>query len=170
MGDVRTNDMHRTAVVFGLAAACAVTIGSVGTYLVRSESLSAERAVAKLEERLPGAGAAAQRSEPIRHHLPTFKWFGERDESRLSSRPIGSYVDVIETDRGVVLVLDAGRNVILEHDPAAASTTIAGDATIPSITPWQAFDTPGEVVITSYGEEAAEVVLDADAAPGRVVE
>lgn len=114
-----------------------------------------------------GEEASPLGREPIRHALPGFKWFGERDESRLPSRHLGSYSDAIETEDGVVLILDGGNTVVYEHDPASRSTTIVGDQPIPSITPRATTEEPDDIDIRIYDPEMtlAGPILDAAVAP-----
>lgn len=110
----------------------------------------------KDESRLVASAGSPSDRAAIRHELPSFKWFGERDESRLPSRPLGSVKRVIETEEGMVFVLDAGSNVVVRHDPENATTTLAQDPAIPAVTPRQAFDSPGEIVFFEEGRARAE--------------
>lgn len=138
----------RYGLVVGILAV-AVALGGAAAVLVGVTGGEGVRAVEKSEARLGGAPAPEGRA-PIRHALPGYKWFGERDESRLPGRHLGSYVDVIETDDGVVLILDGGSEVVYEHDPENRSTTIAEDYPIPAVTPRQAFEEPDKIDLKIY--------------------
>lgn len=148
--------MERTSLIIGgVGILAGAMVAAVGLWtLDRQAALPADTAAAKLEERLPAAGRPA-----VRHQLPAFKWFGDRDESRLPSRPLGSVTEVIETEEGVVVVLDAGSNLIVSHDPDNATTVLAQNADLPPITPRQVFETGEEIVLMSY-DEAGPAAVD----------
>jgi len=158
-----------------LGAAALVAVGGTALGLTLFERTPSEApAAGKVTDRLgvdaadSGERVASAGRPPVHHVLPSFKWFGERDESRLPGRHLGSYVDVIETDDGVMLILDDGNNVVYEHNPEAAETTIAGDYPIPSVTPRQAFDTADEIDIKVYEPSitVAGDISDGSAAKG----
>lgn len=119
---------------------------------------------------LSGPGHApdtAQSRPPIRHVLPGMEMFGKVDASRLESRPIGTYVDVIETGDGKVLILDSGDNPVYQSDPADGSTVLVKDFVLPSITPRQAFEQPDDMIVLGR-EPAEDDATDAPAAPATV--
>lgn len=169
--------MSRSAAVVGSLALVAFTAAVIGWTVdgardaapaAKSESRLAQAVPFDASGRLSSAaspvenGASGGRGT-IQHALPGFKWFGRRDESRLPSRPLGSYSDVIETEDGVVLILDGGSTVVYEHDPATRSTTIVGDHPIPSITPRATTEEPEDIDIRIYDDPVtmAGRILDA---------
>lgn len=121
------------------AAIAAVAVFAPAVVDTDGRSASNEIAAAGKGDLLAPVQASVGRAAVKSPLLSQFEWFGETDQSRLPGRHLGTFVDRIETEDGIVLILDTGADTIVTTDPGRRVTEIAaGVGGSPFLTPRQA--------------------------------